>query len=101
MWARGDLALIQTGNKKKGTNSLATSSNPVRIVKWMFHIHKNTSNWFLVYTVQQAALFWLSLHQEVAISLLMKILKKENICLSITLESLWMGIFLLPLKKGI
>lgn len=68
IWARGGWALIQTGNKKC-TNSLATSSKPIRLVKQMFHIHKNTSNWFLLYTVQQGALFWPSLHQEVAISL--------------------------------
>lgn len=68
IWARGDLALIQTGNKKR-TSSLASSSDPIKLVKWMFPIHKNTSNWFLVYTAQQGALFWPSVHLEVAISL--------------------------------
>lgn len=75
IWARGDLALIQTGNKKC-TNSLATSSSPTRLVKQMFHIHKNTSNWFSVYTMQQGAPFWPSLHQEVVISLFNENFKK-------------------------
>lgn len=46
IWARGGLALIQTGKKNpRSTNSLA-SSNLIRLVKLILHSHKNSSNVF-------------------------------------------------------
>lgn len=62
-WARGDSALA------KQTKHVSILWPVGRLVRWMFHTHKNTNSWCLVYIVRQGAQVGSGLHQEVAISL--------------------------------